>query len=112
MQDPSAEPAGPSKHLWLGNLHPRLTRTALRAAFEVFGELEDVVTFPGRMYAFVNFCGIQDAIHAVQLMHGRPVRPKLPARSCTSSHWLHGFPPEAHMQAIHTRAGRSQCPVQ
>ena len=68
------EPSGPSKHLWLGNLHPRLTRTALRSAFEVFGELEDVVTFPGRMYAFVNFKLIEDALQAVHYMHGRQVR--------------------------------------
>ena len=78
-QDPSLEPSGPSKHLWLGNLHPRLTRTALRAAFEIFGELEDVVTFPGRMYAFVNFRSIDDAVAAVHYMHGRPVRPPVPA---------------------------------
>ena len=39
----------PSRHLWLGNLNTRLPRSVLRAVFENFGTVEDVVTFPGRM---------------------------------------------------------------
>ena len=73
-QEASQEASGPSRHLWLGNLLPRLTRTAVRAAFEVFGELEDVVTFPGRMYAFVNYTVVDSAIAAVNFMDGQPVR--------------------------------------
>ncbi len=51
----------PSKHLWLGNLNARLPRTSLKAYFEAFGPVDDVVTFPGRMYAFVNFRNPEDA---------------------------------------------------
>jgi hypothetical protein len=54
----------PSRHLWLGNLHQRLPRSLLRSTFERFGPVEDVVTFPGRMYAFVNFREAADAAKA------------------------------------------------
>ena len=46
--------AGASKHLWLGNLNTRLPRAVLKAVFEQHGPVDDVVTFPGRMYAFVR----------------------------------------------------------
>lgn len=35
-----------------------------------FGTLEDVVTFPGRMYAFVNFRRVDDAVSAHQTLQG------------------------------------------
>lgn len=59
--------AASSRHLWLGNLNSRLPRTVLRALFEQYGPLEDVVTFPGRMYAFVNFRCADDARAAAQV---------------------------------------------
>lgn len=61
MQDSAALEERPSKHLWLGNLNARLLRTTLKAYFETFGPVDDVVTFPGRMYAFVNFRNPEDA---------------------------------------------------
>jgi hypothetical protein len=54
----------PSRHLWLGNLHQRLPRSVLRSVFERYGPVDDVVTFPGRMYAFVNFKEPADAAKA------------------------------------------------
>lgn len=57
---------GPSKHLWLGNLNTRLPRSVLKSVFEEYGAVEDVVTFPGRMYAFVNFVNCEDAQRAAQ----------------------------------------------
>jgi hypothetical protein len=68
---PAYDPAeltkgAPSRHLWLGNLHQRLPRSLLRSTFERFGPVEDVVTFPGRMYAFVNFREPADAAKAAQ----------------------------------------------
>lgn len=68
---PAYDPAeltkgAPSRHLWLGNLHQRLPRSLLRSTFERFGPVEDVVTFPGRMYAFVNFREAADAAKAAQ----------------------------------------------
>jgi len=38
-----------------------LTLHSLSGVFEKFGPVEDVVTFPGRMYAFVNFKDAADA---------------------------------------------------
>lgn len=68
---PAYDPAeltkgAPSRHLWLGNLHQRLPRSLLRSIFEKFGPVEDVVTFPGRMYAFVNFREAADAAKAAK----------------------------------------------
>eukprot|EP00210_Caulerpa_lentillifera_P004736 g4520.t1 len=56
----------PSKHLWLGNLNTRLPRSVLKSIFEEYGPIEDVVTFPGRMYAFVNFIHPVDAQRAAK----------------------------------------------
>eukprot|EP00775_Hariotina_reticulata_P013653 gene13653-13776_t len=56
----------PSRHLWLGNLHQRLPRSLVRGVFEKFGPVEDVVTFPGRMYAFVNYKEAADAAKAAE----------------------------------------------
>lgn len=54
--DPPGESTDhPSKHLWLGNLSTKVPRAVLKAVFEKFGPVDDVVTFPGRMYAFVNY---------------------------------------------------------
>lgn len=76
---PAYDPAeltkgAPSRHLWLGNLHQRLPRSLLRSTFERFGPVEDVVTFPGRMYAFVNFREPADAAKAAQAVQVRHTR--------------------------------------
>lgn len=66
VQFQAEEGKGPSKHLWLGNLNTRLPRSVLKSVFEQFGAVEDVVTFPGRMYAFVNYVHCEDAQKAAQ----------------------------------------------
>jgi hypothetical protein len=38
----------------------------LRSVFECYGPVDDVVTFPGRMYAFVNFKEPADAAKAAE----------------------------------------------
>ena len=63
-----------SKHLWLGNLNARLPRATLKSVFEVFGPVEDVVTFPGRMYAFVNFRHPEDARRAREQLDEQQAR--------------------------------------
>lgn len=70
--------AGVSKHLWLGNLNTRLPRAVLKAVFEVHGPVDDVVTFPGRMYAFVNFQHADDAARAQEALDGKEVSPLPP----------------------------------
>lgn len=65
--------AGASKHLWLGNLNTRLPRAVLKAVFEQHGPVDDVVTFPGRMYAFVNFQHSEDAARAQEALDGKEV---------------------------------------
>jgi hypothetical protein len=49
-----------------------LHRSALKQVFEQFGSVDDVVTFPGRMYAFVNFKTAEDAARACEAMHVSP----------------------------------------
>jgi RNA recognition motif. (a.k.a. RRM, RBD, or RNP domain) len=46
----------------------------LKSAFERFGPVEDVVTFPGRMYAFVNFRTAADAARACEALDDTQVR--------------------------------------
>lgn len=69
----ASAPAPASKHLWLGNLNPKLPRAVLKAVFEHFGAVEDVVTFPGRMYAFVNYKDSLDATRAADALNGKEV---------------------------------------
>lgn len=65
----------------------------LRGVFERYGPVDDVVTFPGRMYAFVNFKEPADAAKAAEAVQvGRaaasvkvafvtasPLLPRIPA---------------------------------
>ena len=68
--DASAEP---TRHLWIGNLGTRTPRAVLKAVFETHGIVEDVVTFPGRMYAFVNYCSTDEAIQATDVLQNQIV---------------------------------------
>ena len=77
-QDNAGLEERPSKHLWLGNLNARLPRTILKAWFETFGPVDDVVTFPGRMYAFVNFHNPEDARAARDRLDDQQVRHQIP----------------------------------
>ncbi len=63
----------PTRHLWIGNLGTRTPRAVLKAVFESHGIVEDVVTFPGRMYAFVNFCTTEEAIQATNVLQNQIV---------------------------------------
>lgn len=45
----------------------------LKAVFEQHGPVDDVVTFPGRMYAFVNFQHAEDAARAQEALDGKEV---------------------------------------
>ena len=46
----------------------------LKVVFEQYGAVEDVVTFPGRMYAFVNFRNAEEAARAREALDGKEVR--------------------------------------
>jgi len=63
----------PTRHLWIGNLGTRTPRAVLKAVFEAHGIVEDVVTFPGRMYAFVNYCTTDEAIQATDVLQNQIV---------------------------------------
>jgi RNA recognition motif-containing protein len=63
----------PTRHLWIGNLGTRTPRAVLKAVFEAHGIVEDVVTFPGRMYAFVNYCTTDEAIQATNVLQNQIV---------------------------------------
>jgi len=54
-------------------LNTRLPRAVLKAVFEQHGPVDDVVTFPGRMYAFVNFQHAEDAARAQEVLDGKEV---------------------------------------
>lgn len=75
VDSPNGSGRSASKHLWLGNLSTKLPRSVLKAVFEHFGIVEDVVTFPGRMYAFVNFRNPEDAARAAATLNDREVPP-------------------------------------
>ena len=74
--DDSNACAEPTRHLWIGNLGTRTPRTLLKSLFETHGVVEDVVTFPGRMYAFVNFCTVEEAVTALGALQSQ-VLPEL-----------------------------------
>lgn len=67
------ESAEPTRHLWIGNLGTRTPRALLKAVFDPYGTLDDVVTFPGRMYAFVNYRTTEEALRAVAALQDRAV---------------------------------------
>lgn len=63
----------PSKHLWLGNLNTKLQKSVLKSVFEVYGPIDDIVTFTGRMYAFVNFLNHEDAQKAAKELDNKEI---------------------------------------
>ncbi|GAB4821624.1 hypothetical protein N2152v2_008670 [Parachlorella kessleri] len=63
----------PTRHLWIGNLGTRTPRAVLKTIFEKYGVVDDVVTFPGRMYAFVNYRSLDEAMAAYQTLQGQVV---------------------------------------
>ena len=58
----------------------------LKAVFEQHGPVDDVVTFPGRMYAFVNFQHADDAARAQESLDGKEVPLNNPALSYQQLH--------------------------
>ncbi len=65
------DPAKGSKHLWLGNTAGKLSRQLLRVLFEQYGSVEDVVTFPGKPFAFVHYRQPEDASKALEALHDK-----------------------------------------
>jgi len=63
------ECSDPTRHLWIGNLSTLTPRPLLKTIFARFGMLDDVVTFPGRMYAFVNYRTTPEAMNAFSALH-------------------------------------------
>eukprot|EP00268_Persea_americana_P019672 TRINITY_DN20111_c0_g1_i1.p1 TRINITY_DN20111_c0_g1~~TRINITY_DN20111_c0_g1_i1.p1 ORF type:complete len:955 (-),score=211.26 TRINITY_DN20111_c0_g1_i1:416-3280(-) len=59
-----------SRHLWVGNLSPHITESLLSEQFLRFGELDNIVFYPGRSYAFVNFKKEEDAAIALRGLQG------------------------------------------
>ncbi|CAN6450493.1 unnamed protein product [Victoria cruziana] len=59
-----------SRHLWVGNLNPRITESILAEQFLRFGELDNIALYPTRGYAFVNFRKEEDASLAMRGLHG------------------------------------------
>jgi RNA recognition motif-containing protein len=68
MNAPNLE--NPTRFLWIGNLLLKATRPQLCAVFERFGLLEDLVAFPGRIYAFVTYQNVESAINCYQALQG------------------------------------------
>lgn len=65
-----ATAAGPSRHLWLGNIPLKPSKSAMEECFRVFGGLDSVRVFPGKTYAFVNFHSVAAAIAAKEALDG------------------------------------------
>ena len=64
----------PTRFLWIGNLTLKATRPMLCNVFERFGLLEDLVAFPGRMYAFVTYQTAESAAKALQSIQGAVIK--------------------------------------
>ncbi|KAK1268314.1 Flowering time control protein FPA [Acorus gramineus] len=62
--------APPSRHLWVGNLSPRVTESALSEHFLRFGDIESLFFLPGRSYAFINFKKEEAAMRAMRALQG------------------------------------------
>ncbi|KAK1317380.1 Flowering time control protein FPA [Acorus calamus] len=62
--------APPSRHLWVGNLSPRVTESALSEHFLRFGDIESIFFLPGRSYAFINFKKEEAAMRAMRALQG------------------------------------------
>lgn len=72
--DPDQPPEGnPSRHLWLGNVCLRPSKTVLFSLFSRYGPVESVRIFPGKTFAFVNFQQSQHAARAKEALDGEVV---------------------------------------
>ena len=63
----------PSRHLWLGNLSICLTVAGVRTLLETHGPVDSVTVFPGRPYAFANFCRVEDAKRSAHMLNDQVV---------------------------------------
>ncbi|GAB2262375.1 hypothetical protein Droror1_Dr00003372 [Drosera rotundifolia] len=60
-----------SRHLWVGNVSPRMPMESVLAEhFVRFGPLESISFLPGRSYGFVNFEREEDAVAAKDKLQG------------------------------------------
>jgi RNA recognition motif-containing protein len=66
----SGQNEAPTRYLWVGNLTISATRAVLQTIFERFGALEDLISFPTRMYAFVTYQSTDSAVKAVESIQG------------------------------------------
>ncbi|CAG9462132.1 unnamed protein product [Pedinophyceae sp. YPF-701] len=76
---PRSMPAegAPTRHLWLGNVLLRPPAGAIERLFAQFGKLDNVRTFPGLSYAFVNFVSDADAARARYGLDGSQSHPAI-----------------------------------
>lgn len=59
-----------SRHLWVGNVSSSLTEVVLVEQFSRFGDVESVMVYSSRNYAFVNFKSLEDAVYAKKGLQG------------------------------------------
>ncbi|KXZ54121.1 hypothetical protein GPECTOR_5g222 [Gonium pectorale] len=64
---------GPSRQLWLGNVHAGLPAANLQALCQQFGPVQDAVVAPGTLSAVVLFARGEDASRAAHALHGRDI---------------------------------------
>lgn len=69
--DSGAMMGTPCRHLWLGNVCVRPSKTVLFSLFSRFGPVESVRVFPGKTFAFVNFYGGEHACRAKEALDGK-----------------------------------------
>lgn len=63
----------PSKHLWIGNVCLRPSKTILFSLFSRYGPVESVRIFPGKTFAFVNFQQAEHAARTKECLDGEVV---------------------------------------
>eukprot|EP01116_Phalansterium_solitarium_P015588 TRINITY_DN3458_c0_g1_i1.p1 TRINITY_DN3458_c0_g1~~TRINITY_DN3458_c0_g1_i1.p1 ORF type:complete len:561 (-),score=154.58 TRINITY_DN3458_c0_g1_i1:1528-3210(-) len=62
--------AGPSRHIWIGNVRPELTESDLHTLFGQYGRIESIVIKRSTRCAFVDFVSVDDALEAFRQLQG------------------------------------------
>eukprot|EP00887_Chlorella_sp_A99_P003033 scaffold9.g3033.t1 len=110
VPDPSSdESPEPTRHLWIGNLGTRTPRALLKSIFERFGCVDDVVTFPGRMYAFVNYRTRDEAVGAFDALQDQVV-PELSGERRLLLKFRPAKKAAAHLRALGLRPSQPPLP--
>ena len=63
----------PTASLWVGNTPRYLTATELIHRFENYGKIKSVKISPSGLYAFVNYCKVESAVHARVDLHNETI---------------------------------------